>query len=72
MPCVIYLHANASSVIECLHIRCFLLRTNINLCIFDYQGSGMSEEEYISLGYQEKYQVKIYLILLKKILGLEK
>ena len=58
MPCVIYLHANASSRIEGLHIRRFLLKKDINLCVFDFQGSGMSEGEYISLGYHEKYQVK--------------
>ena len=51
MPCVIYLHANASSRIEGLHIRRFLLRRNINLCVFDFQGSGLSEGEYISFGY---------------------
>ena len=69
MPCVIYLHANASSRIEGLHIRRFLLRRNINLCIFDFQGSGLSEGEYISLGYHEKHQVKNIVDFVEKYPG---
>ena len=69
MPCVIYLHANASSRIEGLHIRRFLLSRNINLCIFDFQGSGLSEGEYISLGYHEKHQVKNIVDFVEKYPG---
>ena len=69
MPCVIYLHANASSRIEGLHIRRFLLKRNINLCIFDFQGSGLSEGEYISLGYHEKHQVKNIVDFVEKYPG---
>jgi len=72
MPCVIYLHANASSRIEGLHIRKFLLRRNINLCVFDFQGSGLSEGEYISLGYNEKYQVKNIVDFVEKYPGVGK
>ena len=72
MPCVIYLHANASSRIEGLHIRRFLLKRNINLCVFDFQGSGMSEGEYISLGYHEKYQVKNIVDFVEKYPGVGK
>ena len=72
MPCVIYLHANASSRIEGLHIRRFLLKRNINLCVFDFQGSGMSEGEYISLGYHEKHQVKNMVDFVEKYPGVGK
>ena len=72
MPCVIYLHANASSRIEGLHIRRFLLRRNINLCVFDFQGSGMSEGDYISLGYHEKNQVKNIVDFVEKYPGVGK
>ena len=72
MPCVIYLHANASSRIEGLHIRRFLLKRNINLCVFDFQGSGMSEGEYISLGYHEKHQVKNIVDFVEKYPGVGK
>ena len=69
MPCVIYLHANASSRLEGLHIRKFLLRRNINLCIFDFEGSGLSEGEYISLGYHEKKQIKNIVDFIEKYPG---
>ena len=69
MPCVIYLHANASSRIEGLHVRRFLLKRNINLCVFDFQGSGLSEGEYISLGYNEKHQVKNIVDFVEKYPG---
>ena len=69
MPCVIYLHANASSRIEGLLVRRFLLKRDINLCIFDFQGSGLSEGDYISLGYHEKYQVKNIVDFLEKYPG---
>ena len=72
MPCVIYLHANASSRIEGLHVRRFLLKRNINLCVFDFQGSGMSEGEYISLGYHEKHQVKNIVDFVEKYPGVGK
>ena len=72
MPCVIYLHANASSRIEGLHVRRFLLRRNINLCVFDFQGSGMSEGDYISLGYHEKNQVKNIVDFVEKYPGVGK
>jgi pimeloyl-ACP methyl ester carboxylesterase len=72
MPCVIYLHANASSRIEGLHIRRFLLKRNINLCVFDFQGSGLSEGEYISLGYNEKHQVKNIVDFVEKYPGVGK
>ena len=72
MPCVIYLHANASSRIEGLHIRRFLLKRNINLCVFDFQGSGLSEGEYISLGYHEKHQVKNIVDFVEKYPGVGK
>jgi pimeloyl-ACP methyl ester carboxylesterase len=69
MPCVIYLHANASSRIEGILVRRFLLKRDINLCVFDFQGSGLSEGDYISLGYHEKYQVKNIVDFLEKYPG---
>ena len=58
MPCVIYLHSNSSSLVEGINMKEYLLKNDINLCVFDFEGSGYSEGEYISLGYYEKNQVK--------------
>ena len=58
MPIVIYVHANSSSRAEGVRIKNNLLKKNINICSFDFEGSGYSEGEYISLGYHEKKQLK--------------
>ena len=58
MPCVIYVHANSSSRVEGINIKNYLLKKNINVCTFDFEGSGYSEGEYISLGFHEKFQLK--------------
>ena len=58
MPIVIYVHANSSSRAEGIHIKNNLLKKNINICSFDFEGSGYSEGEYISLGFHEKWQLK--------------
>ena len=69
MPIVIYLHANSSSRLEGLLMKNYLLTHNINLCIFDFAGSGISEGEYISLGYHEVNDVKIIVDYIEKYPG---
>jgi len=54
LPCVIYLHGNSSSRIEALPAVDLLLPLNITLFCFDFAGCGLSEGEYISLGWHEK------------------
>ncbi len=57
LPCVIYLHGNSSSRLEALPCIEVLLPLNITLFCFDFSGCGLSEGEYISLGYFEKEDV---------------
>ena len=57
LPCVIYLHGNSSSRLEALSCIEVLLPLNITLFCFDFSGCGLSEGEYISLGYFEKDDV---------------
>lgn len=59
MPVVIYLHGNSSSREEGMQYVPLLLKHNINAFIFDFAGSGLSEGEYISLGYNEKDDLEI-------------
>lgn len=58
LPCVIYLHGNCSSRIEALPAVEVLLPSNITLFCFDFAGCGLSEGEYISLGWYEKDDVE--------------
>ena len=69
MPCVIYLHANASSRVEGINMKKYLLKNDINICAFDFEGSGYSEGEYISLGFHEKFQVRNIVDFVEKYPG---
>ena len=71
MPYVIYLHENCASRIQGLSnsMKICLLKHNINLCAFDFAGSGLSEGKYISLGYHEKHEVKNVVDFLERIPG---
>jgi len=54
LPCVIYLHGNCSSRLEALATLPTLLPYNITVFCFDFSGSGLSDGQYISLGYFER------------------
>ena len=72
MPVVVYLHGNSSSRIEGLNMTKVLLKRDINLFVFDFAGSGLSEGEYISLGYHESDDVGNVIDFLEKIPGVGK
>lgn len=72
MPVVVYLHGNSSSRLEGLKIAPELLKRDINIFVFDFAGCGLSEGEYISLGYHEKDDVKIVIDFIEKIPGVGK
>ena len=72
MPVVIYLHGNSSSRLEGLKIAPELLKRNINLLVFDFAGCGLSEGEYISLGWHEKEDVRIIVDFVEKLPGVSK
>ena len=69
MPCVLYLHENCGSRVQGLNLKLYLLKRNINICAFDFAGSGQSEGKYISLGYHEKHQVKNVVDFLERLPG---
>lgn len=54
MPCVIYMHGNASCKLEADSYQSLLLPNGINLFAFDFSGCGNSEGEWVTLGYKEK------------------
>lgn len=57
MPCVIYLHGNGGCRIEALDVVHTLLPADVSVFALDFAGSGLSEGEYVSLGYWEQYDV---------------
>lgn len=58
MPCLVYLHGNASCRAESLSVLTFALNIGLSLVTLDTSGSGMSEGEFVSLGFYEVDDVK--------------
>ena len=58
MPCVIYMHGNASNKSEGLSYIGKLLPKGITLCSFDFSGCGNSEGAWVTLGHKEKDDLK--------------
>ena len=69
MPVVLYLHGNSSSRLEGIGMLKELLKRDINLFVVDFPGCGLSEGEYISLGYHESHDVKILVDFIEKLPG---
>jgi pimeloyl-ACP methyl ester carboxylesterase len=69
MPLVLYLHGNGSSRVEGIHMIEELLKRDINIFLFDFPGCGLSEGDYISLGYHEKDDVGIIIDFIETLPG---
>lgn len=70
--CVVYLHGNSSSRFESVQLFKFLSKFDISLCSFDFSGCGLSEGEYISLGWHEKDDVDFVVQYLLKERNIKK
>eukprot|EP01103_Thecamoeba_quadrilineata_P018731 TRINITY_DN7314_c0_g1_i1.p1 TRINITY_DN7314_c0_g1~~TRINITY_DN7314_c0_g1_i1.p1 ORF type:complete len:576 (-),score=105.31 TRINITY_DN7314_c0_g1_i1:155-1882(-) len=57
LPCVIYLHGNCGCRLDAHDCLQILLPYNISLFTLDLSGSGLSDGDYLSLGYYEKEDV---------------
>jgi len=58
LPCVIYLHGNASCRIAAIELLQHLLPSAVTIFALDFAGSGLSEGEQVSLGYFEREDVE--------------
>ena len=67
LPVIIFLHGNAGSRIDSLKYLRPILENDINLFTFDFAGCGLSEGEFISLGYHEKEDLKIIVDFVSKM-----
>lgn len=52
-PCIVYCHGNCGSRCDSLDIAKTLLPLDISVFTFDFTGSGLSEGNYVTLGYYE-------------------
>jgi len=53
-PVIIYLHGNSSSRLEAAGLVSPLIAQNVSLFCFDAAGCGLSDGEYVSLGWHER------------------
>eukprot|EP01005_Ploeotia_sp_CARIB1_P002048 NODE_95_length_1639_cov_459.678571_g93_i0.p1 GENE.NODE_95_length_1639_cov_459.678571_g93_i0~~NODE_95_length_1639_cov_459.678571_g93_i0.p1 ORF type:complete len:460 (-),score=106.22 NODE_95_length_1639_cov_459.678571_g93_i0:185-1564(-) len=54
LPVVVYCHGNCGSRVDSVECVACLLPYNITVFAFDFSGSGLSEGDYVSLGYYER------------------
>ncbi|KAK1297115.1 hypothetical protein QJS10_CPB15g01244 [Acorus calamus] len=65
LPCVIYCHGNSGCRADANEAVVILLPSNITVFTLDFSGSGLSEGEYVSLGWHEKDDLKIVVSFLR-------
>ncbi|KAL1358738.1 hypothetical protein HN51_003993 [Arachis hypogaea] len=73
LPCVIYCHGNSGCRADANEAVVVLLPSNITVFTLDFSGSGLSEGDYVSLGWHEKDDLKMavsYLRSNKQISGI--
>eukprot|EP00443_Scrippsiella_acuminata_P126973 CAMPEP_0115700782 /NCGR_PEP_ID=MMETSP0272-20121206/67602_1 /TAXON_ID=71861 /ORGANISM="Scrippsiella trochoidea, Strain CCMP3099" /LENGTH=347 /DNA_ID=CAMNT_0003141309 /DNA_START=31 /DNA_END=1071 /DNA_ORIENTATION=- len=58
LPCVIYLHGNASCRIAAFELLRHLLPVAVTVFAMDFSGSGLSDGDYVSLGFFEREDVE--------------
>ncbi|CAL9225769.1 unnamed protein product [Arabidopsis halleri] len=58
LPCVIYCHGNSGCRADANEAVMVLLPSNITVFTLDFSGSGLSEGDYVSLGWHEKDDLK--------------
>lgn len=66
-PFVIYCHCNSGSRVESLKYANSILKNGFGLCCFDFSGSGVSEGEFVSLGFHESEDLKVIIAMLKQL-----
>ena len=67
LPVVVYCHGNCGSRLDALEIVEFCLPKDICCFIFDFSGSGLSEGEYVTLGYNEAEDIVAVINYLENI-----
>lgn len=58
LPCVIYCHGNSGCRADASEAAVILLPSNITVFSLDFSGSGLSEGDYVTLGWNEKDDLK--------------
>ncbi|VFQ60705.1 unnamed protein product [Cuscuta campestris] len=65
LPCVIYCHGNSGCRADANEAAVILLSSNITVFTLDFSGSGLSDGDYVSLGWHEKNDLKVVVTYLR-------
>ncbi|KAG5561014.1 hypothetical protein RHGRI_004139 [Rhododendron griersonianum] len=65
LPCVIYCHGNSGCRADGNEAAVVLLPSNITVFTLDFSGSGLSDGDYVSLGWHEKDDLKVVVSYLR-------
>lgn len=65
LPCVIYCHGNSGCRADANEAAVILLPSNITVFTLDFSGSGLSDGDYVSLGWHEKDDLNIVVSYLR-------
>ncbi|XP_062013728.1 uncharacterized protein LOC133730072 isoform X2 [Rosa rugosa] len=65
LPCVVYCHGNSGCRADANEAAVILLPSNITVFTLDFSGSGLSDGDYVSLGWHERDDLKIVVSYLR-------
>ncbi|XP_076910564.1 uncharacterized protein LOC143568250 [Bidens hawaiensis] len=65
LPCVVYCHGNSGCRADANEAAVILLPSNITVFTLDFSGSGLSDGNYVSLGWHEKDDLKVVVSYLR-------
>ncbi|KAK7387646.1 hypothetical protein VNO78_22433 [Psophocarpus tetragonolobus] len=65
LPCVIYCHGNSGCRADANEAAVILLPSNITVFTLDFSGSGLSDGDYVTLGWHEKDDLKMVVSYLR-------
>jgi alpha-beta hydrolase superfamily lysophospholipase len=65
-PCVVYCHSQSGNRIEGLFLQEFCIENGYGLCLFDFNGCGKSQGDYVTLGWKEHDDLEQLVNLLTK------
>ncbi|MFS8015607.1 putative serine aminopeptidase, S33, alpha/Beta hydrolase [Helianthus anomalus] len=66
LPCVVYCHGNSGCRADANEAAVILLPSNITVFTLDFSGSGLSDGNYVSLGWHERDDLKVVVSYLRK------
>ncbi|XP_047268338.1 uncharacterized protein LOC107870087 isoform X3 [Capsicum annuum] len=72
LPCVIYCHGNSGCRADANEAAVILLSSNITVLTLDFSGSGLSDGDYVSLGWHEKDDLKVVVSHLRSNLNVSR